>query len=611
MRFFSSKRGSERVSRKTGTKESAKENNKGRKGQISLFVIIGIILLIIFALLFSIRKNVEKANSLPDSKKIISELQTGALKDYVTNCIVKTGSEAIEKLGANGGFIYDFEGGKVPFYNLSSRTDYLNYSYGSQTYFVAYALNKNKYCPEVSYAIPDYPRASTPFSSLSSFYNSNAECSFNHAGADYDGFFGQINLTKLCYSAKDSGCERFAKGAVLGLSFQRQIEDYLVTKLPICVNFSIFSQKLKADVVAQSAPGAEVNIHDAEVLFFVKYPVKVTFENSEPISVIVDYQARLPARLGAVYNFVFDILSSDAQRISFNTQTQYASSSFWKQGMKLKHIKTPCSDCDLPERNNGIIEATDENSVIGGHPFSFRFAVQDRRPAIDFIEDKKVDVSEGLFKIPIAAFDPDDYGLHYYFMSEGPGPGWKENSFDYAPVRDSLQNTNNLEISLGNADYGIHPIGVLVVDDVSGFFDYQWFTLTIEDSGATDMPSPDCVPNCTSDGVVSNCDEWCNIAANTCKSAPGDCLGEYYIPPLPSCFGCVQNILDSAKPEPHINCESDASPLDKQSCIDLMPDCFWIREVAQDYDGNNLIKERCVNDYNLGTLQDPAYVIIR
>jgi len=569
---------------------------------------MGLILLIIFVLLFTIRKKVENANSLPDSQKIISEMQAGSLKDHITNCILKTGSEAIEKLGVNGGFIYDFEGGKIPFYNLNSRTDYLNYSYGSETYFVAYGLNKNGYCPQISYAIPDYPRQNTSFSELPGFYNSNTACAFNHLGSDYDGFFGQINLTKLCYSAKDSGCERFAKGSVLGLSFQKQIEDYLITKLPICVNFSIFSQKLTAEVVAEAPPSAEVNIHDSEVLFFVNYPVKVTFENSEPISVIVDYQARLPARLGAVYNFVFNTLSSDAQRIDFNAQTQYVSSSFWKSGMKLKQIKAPCSDCDLPEKNNGIIEVADENSIINGHPFALRFAVQDRRPAIDFIPDQTIDVhGTQLFSIPIDAYDPDDYGLHYYFMSEGVGSGWKESAPDYGSIQDSLQNEKKLVIPLSNADYGIHPIGVLVVDDVSGFFDYQWFNLTVEDSAATGIPTPNCVPDCSSDGIV-NCYDWCNIAANTCQGSPANCLSDY-LPALPSCVDCVQGILNSSMPEPHVDCESTSPSLSKQDCINNMPDCFWVREVSQDSDGNSLVNERCVNDYNLNNAQDSAYII--
>jgi hypothetical protein len=82
---------------------------------------------------------------------------------------------------------------------------------------------------------------------------------------------------------------------------------------------------------------------------------------------------------------------------------------------------------------------------------------------------------------------------------------------------------------------------------------------------------------------------------------------------LQSCIDCVSDVINSDKPEPHINCEAAFSSTDKAGCIAQMPDCFWVREVDPNYDAHysagSTITERCVNDYDLKDLKDPAYIM--
>jgi len=88
-----------------------------KKSQITLFVMLGLVLLIIFIILMFIKENLEpKRYGL---EEILDELETGKIKNHITNCITDVSMDGLEMLGANGGFIYDFQGGQIPFRSLN------------------------------------------------------------------------------------------------------------------------------------------------------------------------------------------------------------------------------------------------------------------------------------------------------------------------------------------------------------------------------------------------------------------------------------------------------------------------------------------------------------
>lgn len=441
-------------------------NNK--KAQITVFVIVGLVLLIIFIIFLAVRRTAEPKTTRV--QEILNELETGSIKNHVTNCVIQTAMDGLEKIGANGGVIYDFEGGTIPFSGKILGEDYINHTVLGKSFLVAYALKQNTICPDIRYETPDYPSPGISLNDAKAIYNS--ECLFSSSYSGYDGVYGQNTMNKLCYVARESGCKGFATGIQMGLTIQKQLEDYVAEKLPVCVDFSAFSTRIPASIYPEADPDVEVNIREGEIIFLVEYPVKISFENQEPVTKLLNYQTSLKVRLGAIYNFLYNALTWDSKIIEFDINNEYIRSFHYKDGFVLTKINNPCLTCDFPYNQDDIIEVTDSESKVKGRNYLFRAAIKNRRPALDLIEGVSQDVSNpNQVVIPLRAFDPDDEDLTYYFLAQEPGGCWRGGM--------NIQNSRIRFNTIGN-DVGNHYIGVLVVDD-SGLFDYQKFWINVTD----------------------------------------------------------------------------------------------------------------------------------
>jgi hypothetical protein len=605
------------------------------KAQITMFVILGLVLLVIFIIILSLVKSLKPKPATVE--RVLSELETGKIKNHISNCIVDVAMDGLEKLGDNGGVIYDFEGGTIPFGELTPEQDYLNYTYFGKPYHVAYALKQNTVCKNVTYNIPDYPYVDAaqnpvPLSDLNKIYNNIDECLFASDYSAYDGFFGQNTMSRLCYIIRDSGCESFARGLATGLTLQRQLEDYIAKKLPLCVNLDSFSQDMKVDITVESNPVVQVNIHSSEILVLTKYPLKISFPNQEPVKKIIDYQNTLQVRLGRLYNFIYDIYSKDSKKADFDLDTDFIQSSFFIEGFQVARIKDPCVGCSLVHKYDDIIEVVDTKSFVKTRPFLFRTARENRGPAIDFIPELSVDAKRANFtNYPLAAYDPDDENVKYYFLALGFGneqcggpwvssrspctatiqTGWCGANPD---VKDMLLKRGLLRIPINMYDSGKHKVGILAVDD-SGLFDYQTFNIIVSDSSATYPVEQYCVGNCTDylsttpdlcvpniytvPGKLKYCTDWCDASFNQCNNI---CLLNTNDPFKHDgpCRDCVLPIVYAQAGHNYITCVG----LNKSSCLSRMNDCFWINISVP-----GGFREECVNVTSLEDLTPPAYII--
>jgi len=619
-----------------------------KKAQITMFVILGLILLILVVMFFGF---INQLKQKPASvKKIIDELETGRLKDHVTNCMAKVGAEGLEKLGANGGVIYDFEGGRIPVRNTALENGYLNYTYLGQTYLVAYGLRKNTACNQIDYSLSGYPYPGVSVDQLAALYNQN--CLYNTPQSGYDGFFGQIVLNKLCYLARQSGCEPFANGPIMGLTLQKQLEDYVAKKLPLCIDFDEFIQRLDANVTVDLDPVIETNIHDAEILLVAKYPITISFDNKEPITQIISYQTTLNVRLARVYNFLHNALLQEAKNINFNIATDYTFGSvYWKQGIELTIIRAPCIDCQAPYKYDDIIEVTDRNSSVNGKPFTFRVAIENRRPVLEPIPDQEISSINDL-EVPLRAQDPDDTAITYRFLSMGYGnencgegasrlgalgawnyqdppclsnaDSWCSNNPNPLPGSPSL-----LSIPITEFDYGTHQVGLLAIDE-AGLFDYQLFKINVTyDVNPAAPDTSSCISSCTNGdyiyGAISPCpfpppfdnsldypypadvngycEKWCEIAANPCGDWCDFTNPDPYLLFWDSCRACVLPIVNSGQPNQY-NCQQYNG--DRYSCIANMPNCYLILEKSR-YDDS--FSESCYDIINFDLINTPALII--
>jgi hypothetical protein len=631
-----------------------------KKTQITMFVILGLVLLILVIMFFSFMKML-KQKPIP-VKKIIDELETGRLKNHVTNCMAKVGAGGLEKLGANGGVIYDFEGGRIIKDELTLGIDYLPYIDNlGQPYYVAYGLRKNTACSTVDHSISGYPYPETLVSDLNSIYFNPANPANCLYTAGLDGFFGQINLTKLCYISRQSSCESYAKGTVIGWTMQKQLEDYISKNLEYCIDFESFTRTIGANITHDPMPEVEVDIHDTDVSILVKYPITISFENQEPITQILNYQTTLNTRLESIFNYLHELLSGyEVKLLNFNMETDYMISS-WKPGFEISIKRAPCTSCELPYKYDDMFELVDRESSLDGKPFIFRFAIENRRPVLDLISDRTANPLDGNLDIFLNAKDPDDTPITYYFLSygygrencqgvgvPGGGPGGGP-GYGSPPVPSDLERwcsrTPNLitpdpvptlSIPISEYDVGNHPVGILAVDE-TGLFDYQNFDITIERS-LSELPPDDviCLPSCriffgdwrfmpalesfpppfnnsdSYDSALSAyCEKWCRVAANQCGSIcnPIDLTNYpydlFYAQTEDQCELCIKPLVHSGQHHAVHGCGGFAG----NSCIAQMPVCLLIQAQIHDPWGDYFPEPSCYDDPFFDSMTPPAYII--
>jgi hypothetical protein len=619
---------------------------RAKTAQVTVFVILGLVLLIVALLLIFLRQKLKPANI--DLNKILDELESGKIKNHITSCMNDVALEGLSKLGANGGVIYNFEGGKIPFNASLLGENFLNYTASDVPYFVAYGLRKNIVCNKINYTIRGYPYPDIKLSALNAIYNSN--CFFESSFSAYDGFYGQSTLPKLCYIGRDSGCTGFAKGSEIGLTMQKQLEDYISGKLPLCVNFNEFTEKMSADITIESAPHIEVNIHDQDVLVVAFYPVKITFEKQEPVTRLINYQATLDIRLERLYNFLYSLLSANSNNPDFNLEKEFITSPFWRNSLDIKKINNPCAACSLPLSNDYLLEIVDRESLINGKPFIFRTAIEHRRPALDFIENLNYTLmTDDVVNYTLEAFSPDGDNLSYYFLSFGPDSpiAWHEND---VILKDNLKK-GLLQFPISKLDLGEHRVGIVAVDE-HGMFDYQDFRINITDAEDNFDINPSCINDCivfscskdlkyacvcfnatqwnigedysnhfwcgiqsvSSQIPRADCEQlWCKIAANQCRAecAPDGAFASWQDTYNTDCWKCVYPIIHATEPHPHVDCPSLNI---KETCLASMPKCFWTKQntTSTAADGEIIaeFKESCINDTGIKQLNHPSFIFI-
>ena len=79
-----------------------------KKGQVTLFIIIGIVILISAVLFFMLKGSIQRKEIAPGVSMIVEELPSQFLpvQPFVEKCLEKTSREALEILGQRGGYIY-------------------------------------------------------------------------------------------------------------------------------------------------------------------------------------------------------------------------------------------------------------------------------------------------------------------------------------------------------------------------------------------------------------------------------------------------------------------------------------------------------------------------
>ncbi len=238
------------------------------KGQITLFVIIGLVLFLGATIFFIISSSLqmEKPNlDIPDVS-----LEARPANEIVHSCLATIGEEAMRKIGSQGGTLHP---------------------------------------PTVRY--PPYRSEAIDFApDIVPYWRYLEDCPQSPSGCE------KTFEPPLCRPTNKL-CSGVPKG---DNSIQESVEEYIEKNIPTCVNnFKDIGKQY--DVSIEGEPKAEVFFLDGETDFKLNYPLKITSLSTSNTEEIQDFVVKTNLNFYSMYTFAREILDFERKTNYFEQET--------------------------------------------------------------------------------------------------------------------------------------------------------------------------------------------------------------------------------------------------------------------------------------------------
>lgn len=427
-----------------------------QKGQITLFVILGMLIIIIIGFAIYLKNSTVERKTQATVDQLLSEvLEKNAIPQYVKNCLATISTDATMLIAKQGGAIYKDQGGIYERKPSQIGVEYLPYTYEGEPYDAHYGIRNIEFhpCQQLEEYPPDYPVAGKNVSELTlNSYIKN--CQFYDR---FSGYFGVNNLPKLCDpqgpnrigATQTEGlyksCEPGTYGVEPEKTIQRQLQKYIQQQLPLCANFSILEDAYGNRIEVLQKPNVTVILGEIGILVKLQYPFLVHIKDKEPLVKNVEFAEANNLRLKKLYYFVNELLQHETQELSYNIKRDHKKANFYEESFVLTEDTNPCPSCNYkPARFDRLYVLKDEKSKVLGQSLAFLLPVRNRRPVLDKIKvyydepynslshSKKINASGQIINVDVAAYngtrimlqpegyDPDDDTLAYAYGA------WKE-----------------------------------------------------------------------------------------------------------------------------------------------------------------------------------------
>jgi hypothetical protein len=388
-----------------------------RRGQITLFILLG--LLMIFALIFFFyMMGVETEAKTKVSIEKISEsiLSSTAIKYYVITCLDAAAEQSLRLAGLQSGYIYDFQAAGTARYFGPPVRDYgyhiVPFWYSpSGTYFdVAYGI----YAPE--FRLPSHPppplypyegslQRNPPILNVFGNFKVSAPDTIS-------------SLPELCYKNGSNtfgikgfewSCESYSPNPKL--TIQYYLEQFIANKTRECVNLSLLESK-GYNVSAGTGINASVLFGENHVFVMLQYPIVIGVRGQTPFVKVLSYTSEQPVRFKKVYELASHMIRRDVRNIFFDfrnetlryqltdcpglnitpgkTTRSLRNASCLYPGMSVTQYRDVCKSTTFycPKGNySDVILIKDDASAANQEPFIFEFAVENRYPVLDYIDE--------------------------------------------------------------------------------------------------------------------------------------------------------------------------------------------------------------------------------
>ena len=396
-----------------------------KKSQLTMFFLLGIVMISIFFFVFYLKRSVTETKLKKEVKKISTDvLETLAIKNYVQICLDDSVKEALTLAGIQGGNIY--ENTNAFGINLTGvATDWVNRpnAIGKK----GIGINYSNYTVNLRYAIfkpvldntqskhPDVPRYPYEDSlSENPIDSSDNATLINTLGNFLPTYSERVSsLPFLCsmegsnywnVSDVEFSCEPGTYDAANPNSMQEYIEKYVTNKMKECVDFSVLLVDTGYDV-SQGNVTTEVLFGETNVFTTIEYPITLTVAGEAPITQFLLFTSDQKIRLKQIYELAYHMIKKDVRSIFFymqkdadtlndcplydpiNKSRTNNSAPCLKPGMNVTKLEDSCSICTTLGNYSDVIMITDNVSIVNGKPFVFLFAIENRIPVLDYIDE--------------------------------------------------------------------------------------------------------------------------------------------------------------------------------------------------------------------------------
>ncbi|MBW2967521.1 hypothetical protein KY362_03470, partial [Candidatus Woesearchaeota archaeon] len=429
-----------------------------RKAQMTIFFIIGLLILAVFAMLWYLNARVAETQLTGPTEKIITDLlKTGAVPYYVGVCLEEQAKDGLTFVGETGGDIFTIDGGPAPWptkvYNVTNR----------ETFGISRPkLENDTIYPEP----PGYPGGVGAVQQV-------PELRFGEPGR-----FGEVTLRRLCDVNGANSPHLFPPPNFISNVFcfqgmysadystQWQLETYLEMNILNCTNWTAIRRETGYNVTATGEPNVTFRLGLTDVWADAYIPIRIEVGGQEPIFTVADFHQRFPVRLKRIVEFAATIANYDSFYLDWNMSRDYMIPGIYDTDMEFGVFTDYSSEGVWDD----LVVIRDSASVIDGKNYIYKFARENRHPALDYIgvhtnwtmfdivvmEGQEITINPNppVTYTPTGEeqqriYDPDEDHLTYYYT------GWMETCNESFNFDAGMQ--NKFELALCSWQEPSHP----------------------------------------------------------------------------------------------------------------------------------------------------------
>jgi hypothetical protein len=325
-----------------------------KKGQVTLFIFLGVILALILAtIIFMIGvASEEQMRNMEDTQKM-SQVEMQPVQEYVESCLDIVLQDGLDLIGtqgfalyiSQGGIIQDPEIGSVPVYDDRAVTHRLTINpeqtiYDGPRAVVSNSIRLKEIFGDTKLLV--YPWAQYPINPVTGLQTDYASSAF-----------GWNDLPPL---------QRTGSGSI-----EEQLEEYVQNRINDCTDWSNYPA-MKLEI---GKPSVQIIFTPKSTVTTLSWPMSL-FDVNGREGKLEKFVVRQPVRLAKIHKFVKSLIDEDVSNITFDidrNNTPY--DIFVERGFD----------------EGTVIRVVDKESLVKDRPYEIRFARMNRPPALFRIND--------------------------------------------------------------------------------------------------------------------------------------------------------------------------------------------------------------------------------